>query len=909
MPNSWCFIVDGNGHLLPRGGSGELCYAGPQVGRGYWKLPEKTAEAFVNCPFLPGEQMYRTGDLARWNAEGQIECLGRIDHQVKLRGYRIEMGEIESLSASVPGVALAAAAVKQIGAAPHLVLYYTEKDGETATEEDLRQAIEHSSLAEYMIPDIYIKLPEMPKLPNGKINRKQLPEPEVSGKQEYAPPEDAKEEAVIAAMKTALGLTERIGALDSFFEWGGDSIKAIRMVSLLRQAGLTATVSDIMREKTIRRIAAVCRTEQQARISQETVSGPVGMPPIYAHFFASAYTNPAHFNQAALYRCRERVCESALQAAVDALTVHHDMLRTVCRDGQVFIRELDARIPIETADLREESDFRQAAEAVCTAIQTGIRMEEALLRVCLLRGAEADYVFFCAHHLIIDGVSWRILKEDLETAYVQAAKNAESIRLPKKTHAYTEYVKAMAAYRESCALIREAPYWKRAESRVRELRHRALREGRGKYGHLTLRLSEAETKEILSARLSVWRLEINDLWLTAVCESYMRLSGESSVSVQLEGHGREDIGGGLMTDRTVGWFTSMYPIVSEGLTGRPEEDLLSVKETLRRIPNRGVGYPLIRTPLDAQDSATPLISFNYLGEMDAERQADSFFRQETGISAGPAWDEGNYQGSALLINAIVLEGRLRLTLDYDQTEYAADAAEAFARGITESLKKAADCLRNAKERITPSDLGETQWNQETFDRALAGFSARGETIQRILPLSGMQEAMLLKHLTSPKSPAYRLVFIYRCGYLPTEESLNRAFRGLLRKHELLRGAIVHENVSVSRLAITDRAPKVEMLDYSRSKHPEQMVLNLRNELLKNGFDLQKKPLFRLIFVRASESSGYLLTVSHHIIQDGWSMQLYMDGLKAMLEETARRIRDPGGAPVLRGDSERGAEGR
>ena len=883
MPNSWCFIVDRNGHLLPRGASGELCYAGPQVGRGYWKLEEKTAEVFGDCPFVPGIRMYHTGDLARWNSDGLLECLGRIDHQVKLRGYRIEMGEIESLAASAPGVAMAAAAVKQTGGTPHLVLYYTEKEGETAEEEALRSAIEHSSLAEYMYPDVYMKLAEMPKLPNGKINRKQLPEPEISGKQAYTAPENAKEEAVIAAMKAALGLSEQVGALDSFFEWGGDSIKAIRMVSLLRQGGLTVSVSDIMREKTVRRIANACRENRNVRAEQQVLSGPAGVSPIYGHFFASRYAVPSHFNQAALYRCGGKADPAALQKALDALTEQHDMLRAVCRDGQVIIREAGTRIPAEYLDLRQAEDFRAAAEAACAEIQAGIRMEEALLRVCLLEGNEDDYVFFCAHHLITDGVSWRILRDDLESAYRQAAEGQTEIRLPEKTHSYPAYVKAMDAYRDSWAMDLEAPFWKRTERKVRGLPHRTLREGQGNYGHITLQAGKEQTKEILSARLGKWKLEINDLWLAAVCGSYLQLSGQDSVSVQMEGHGREDIGAGLLTDRTIGWFTSMYPAVFEGVTGKPETDLLTVKETLRKIPNKGAGYQLVRTPPDAAENATPWISFNYLGEMDAEEQEGCFFRQADGISSGPIWDERNYQGSALLINAFVRQGQLTLTLDYDRAVYSGEQAESFARQVTEKLSEAAECLREAEEQVTASDLGETEWSPAEFEAVRAEFAARGETIQRILPMSGMQEAMLLKHLTDPESPAYRLVFIYRCAWLPGEESLNRAFTRLLKRHEVLRSAIVHEGVSVNRQVITDRIPAVEMLDYSSSKNPEQMVLNLRKELLKKGFDLQRKPLFRLIFIRESENSGFLMTVSHHIIQDGWSMQLYMDDLKAMLE--------------------------
>ena len=191
-------------------------------------------------------------------------------------------------------------------------------------------------------------------------------------------------------------------------------------------------------------------------------------------------------------------------------------------------------------------------------------MDEALLRACLIVGPQADYLFLCVHHLIIDGVSWRVLNEDLQSAYTQALEGRQPIVLPQRTHAYPDYVAAMERHRHSYALSLEAPYWKRVETKVASLPHR---EGRGRFMHLTHSFSAEQTKSVLGANLAAWNMQINDLWLTAVAQSFLDFAGEEAVSVQMEGHGREDIGEELLTDRTIGWFTSMYPVVLEGMIG------------------------------------------------------------------------------------------------------------------------------------------------------------------------------------------------------------------------------------------------------------------------------------------------------------------------------------------------------
>ncbi|MBR4921149.1 MAG: amino acid adenylation domain-containing protein [Prevotella sp.] len=275
VANNWNFIVDTAGHLVPQGIAGELCFAGIQVGRGYWRLPERTATSFVDCPFVKQDRwgrpvrMYHTGDLCRWSDDGQIEYLGRIDTQVKLRGFRIELGEIESKALNIDGIRQAAAEVRKVQGNEHLVLYYTVVDGKTIDSDNIATTLKASSLAEYMVPDAYMRLDTMPMTPNGKINRKVLPIPELKRATEYIAPEGETEILFARIFSEVLGI-EQVGALDDFFEIGGTSLNAIKVIVEASKQGVQIVFNDLFNQKTPRALAAFVNSSEA-----ETTTGPV----------------------------------------------------------------------------------------------------------------------------------------------------------------------------------------------------------------------------------------------------------------------------------------------------------------------------------------------------------------------------------------------------------------------------------------------------------------------------------------------------------------------------------------------------------------------------------------------------------------------------------------------------------
>jgi amino acid adenylation domain-containing protein/thioester reductase-like protein len=289
--NNWNFIVDTAGNLVPQGVPGELCFAGVQVGRGYWRLPERTAQSFVDCPFVAKDRwgrpvrMYHTGDLCRWNDEGQIEYLGRIDTQVKLRGFRIELGEIESKALNIEGIRQAAAEVRKVMGNEHLVLYYTVAANSSQSEasqgpsavisdEEVRSALAASSLAEYMVPDAYMRLDTMPMTPNGKINRKALPMPELKRSIDFVAPEGETEQMFAQIFAEVLGI-EQVGALDDFFEIGGTSLNAIKVIVEASKKGVQIVFNDLFNQKTPRALATFVAERKEAPDAETVVSNYV----------------------------------------------------------------------------------------------------------------------------------------------------------------------------------------------------------------------------------------------------------------------------------------------------------------------------------------------------------------------------------------------------------------------------------------------------------------------------------------------------------------------------------------------------------------------------------------------------------------------------------------------------------
>ncbi|MCM3008271.1 plipastatin non-ribosomal peptide synthetase PpsC [Bacillus subtilis] len=726
--NSTAFILNQWGVLQPVGAVGELCVGGDGVARGYLGRPDLTKEKFVPHPFAPGDRLYRTGDLARWLSDGTIEYVGRIDDQVKVRGYRVELGEIETALRQIDGVKEAAvlARTAQTGS-KELFGYISVKAGTNA--EQVRSLLARS-LPNYMIPAYIIEMETLPLTSNGKLNRKALPEPDVASKQTYIPPRNELEEQLALIWQEVLGI-QRIGIEDSFFELGGDSIKALQVSARLGRYGLSLQVSDLFRHPKIKDLSPLIRKSERI-IEQGPVQGDVPWTPVQQWFFSQDIEERHHFNQSVMLFHSGRLSENAIRPALKKLAEHHDALRMVYRNDDRRWIQINQGIhesqlySLRISDLSQsESGWETKIKQEVADLQQSINLQEGpLLHAALFKTLTGDYLFLAIHHLVVDGVSWRILLEDLSAGYQQAAAG-QTIQLPPKTDSYQEYARRIQEYAQSSKLIREEAYWRSVEEQQDaelpyEIPHQVNIDF-SKRDSLNFSLTEADTAVLLQNVNHAYGTDTQDILLTAASLAICEWTGGSKLRIAMEGHGREHILPELDISRTVGWFTSMYPALISFENHRDElgTALKTVKDTLGRIPNKGVGYGMLKYLTHPENksitfSKTPEISFNYLGQFnDIERQ-DTF--RPSSLGSGKDITHTWKREQIIEMSAMAADKKLHFNLSYPPARFHRNTMEQLINRIEHFLLDIMKhCAGQQKTEKTLSDFSSQSLTAEDLD--------------------------------------------------------------------------------------------------------------------------------------------------------------------------------------------------
>ncbi|MGW8793015.1 amino acid adenylation domain-containing protein, partial [Streptomyces althioticus] len=643
--NTRLYALDERLRPVPVGVPGELYIAGSGVARGYLGRAALTAQRFVADPFAGvGERMYRTGDVVRWLSDGRLEFLGRVDDQVKLRGFRIEPGEVEAVLAGRPEVSQAAVVLREDRPGDkRLVAYVVAGAGGAADPEALRAHVA-GTLPEYMVPSAVVLLDELPLTLNGKLDRRALPAPDYGADTDRRGPRTEREKVLCGLFADVLGLAE-VGVDDGFFDLGGDSIMSIQLVSRARRAGLELSVRDIFEHRTVAALAEVV-TETGTAVAEEPGAGIGDMPltPIMRWFLERG--GPAdQFNQSRMVQVPASLRHEDLTAALGALLDHHDALRARLTAGPE--RRLEIRGPgaVDAGSVVRRVD---ASGLDDDALQNLVRAETVAARERLDLGAgrvvqavwfdrgdtRPGLLLLIVHHLVVDGVSWRILVPDLAEAHraVAAGRTAELQPVGTSLRRWAQRLTEVAG---DPARTAEADWW-RSVLRPGDplLGRRPLDPSRDTYAsarHLTLTLPTAVTERLLTRVPSAFRAEVNDVLLAAFALAWARRGGArgAGVLLDLEGHGREeDLVGGVDLSRTVGWFTSLHPVrvdagavdLADAFAGGPAAGAVvkRVKEQLREVPDKGIGYGLVRhlNPRTAplfDGLPTPQVAFNYLG--------------------------------------------------------------------------------------------------------------------------------------------------------------------------------------------------------------------------------------------------------------------------------------------------------
>ncbi|QNR66951.1 amino acid adenylation domain-containing protein [Paenibacillus peoriae] len=883
LANHRIFILDAHLQLVPPGVDGELCVAGVGLARGYLNHPELTAEKFVEHPFAPGERLYRTGDLARWLPDGNIEYLGRIDHQVKIRGFRIEIGEIEEQLLKIDSVQETIVIAREGKSGQELCAYLVA--GRPLTLGELRSALAQK-LPNYMIPAHFVQLPQMPLTPNDKIDRKALPAPEgnaLTGGAYVAPRNEA--ERTLADVWQAVLNADRVGVTDHFFELGGDSIKSIQVSSRLHQAGYKLEIRDLFKYPTISQLSLHVKPIGRT-IDQGEITGETALTPIQHWFFESSFADPHHFNQSVMLYRKERFDEETVRQVLQKLAEHHDALRMVFRKTEQGFSARNRAIQdgglftLDVFDFKDAENTAQAVEAKATDIQAGIDLENGpLVKAGLFRCADGDHLLLAVHHAVVDGVSWRILMEDFALGYEQAGKS-EEIRFSAKTDSYRTWSEQLAAYAQSPEMAKERAYWQAVEQIAvpavpKDLEADVTTQQDSE--SLFVRLTPEETELLLKRVHRAYNTEMNDILVTALGIAVRKWTGHERMRINLEGHGRESIGTDIDITRTVGWFTTKFPVVLEPETDRDlAYQIKQVKESLRRIPNKGLGYGVCRYLSKSEDGfiwgAEPEINFNYLGQFD-----DDVNQDEIGISSyssgSPASDR-QARSFVLDINGMVLDGALSLDLSYSRKQYRKETMEAFAQQFEKSLRELiTHCAGKENTELTPSDV---QFKGLTIAELeqIAQRSGHVGEIENIYSLTPMQKGMWFHNALDRQTAAYfeQTRFTMR-GALDVQ-LFERSWMELAKRHLVLRANFV-KGPAGEPLQIIYRDKPVGF-EYEELLHlqvdEKQAYLDKKAEDDKRrGFDMEYDALVRVTILRTEEQSYHVLWSFQHILMDGWCL--------------------------------------
>jgi amino acid adenylation domain-containing protein/non-ribosomal peptide synthase protein (TIGR01720 family) len=743
VPGLRLYILNRHLSPVPIGTAGELCVGGVGVGRGYFRDPKRTAAAFVPDPFGPdaGARLYRTGDLARYRPDGTIEFVGRTDHQVKIHGYRIEPGEIEARLLEQRGVleAVVMAREDQPGQR-RLVAYVTPDAPDTLDVQDVRRRLQ-DTLPEYMVPNFFVVLNTLPRSSNGKIDRRAMPVPDLAGPADrsYRPPVTPAEAALAKIWEDVLGLPQ-VGTQDNFFEVGGDSIVSLQVIARAKQIGLLLSPRQIFQHQTVAELAAVAGREAVVALEAEqgVIMGEAALTPIQCAFFELPLVNPHHWNQSVLLEAKEPLVESALETAVAALIAHHDAMRLRFVRTDDGWRQSHAPTPpgpfVHRVNLTALSDSERCRsfEAHTSRWQGSLNISEGpLIQVVWFEMGKdlPDRLLIVAHHLVIDGVSWRILLEDLQTAYRQAVQD-RPIHLPLKTTSFRQWTDRLRRYAEAEVMNHpSSAVWLTAQWEGSLLLPADDPSGSNREAAaetLTMSLDEENTEALLHRVSAAYGTQINDVLLTALTQTLGRWTGLKRVTIDLEGHGREDLFPELDVSRTVGWFTSVFPVTLEVTRSEsPGEALKTVKEQLRRIPGRGIGYGIVRylskEGLDAakvRPAARVPVGFNYLGQFDAVATEESPFILSA-ESVGKEHDPCNPMEYELDINASVVNGCLEVMWTYSRERYhpgtITSVAEAYLNDVRTLI---AHCLSPDVGGYTPSDFPNVELEQDALDAIL-----------------------------------------------------------------------------------------------------------------------------------------------------------------------------------------------
>ena len=928
----------------PPGVVGELYVAGACLGRGYHGRPALTAQRYVPSPFGPvGERMYRTGDLARENAHGQLECVGRVDAQTKIRGFRIEPAEVEAVCELHPGITQAVVVARQEPSGVRRLVAYVVQIGEGAVGDDgeggigavdlqfgvtaaeLRRFVA-ARLPDYMVPSAFVVLGRLPLGPTGKVDRAALPEPEFVG-EAYRAPRTETEKIITAAYADVLGV-ERVGVDDDFFAVGGDSLRSIQVVARARARGLVLTTREIFECRSAARLAEVAATRgDQVPVLAEEEGGGIGslpLPPVARHVFEHGVTS--RYAMSMVLELPAGIELSGLAATLDAVLDRHDLVRARLVPGDEPCMVVPEPGSVRATDLihRVSCDGRWDEPATVDAAK--IELDAATGRLDPEAGVMAGFVWFAPesgagkllvvlHHLVVDGVSWRILMSDLAEAW-QQVRSGTTAELPPVGTSARRWASALGSRALTPELAAELPFWRNVLAGPNPPLGTRMFDPAvdvmSTVDSVRVELPAEVTEAVLTRLPAAFNGTGTDVLLAALALALGRWQGaDRSTLVRLEGHGREeDFVPGADLSRTVGWFTSMYPArvdvrgteLADVLAGGPAAGraIKLVKEQLRGIPDKGMGFGLLRhlnpeTAAELADHRPPQLGFNYLGRI-SDTDVPEHLRAE-GWGPSPSWtaalipqpDPDLPALSALEVNAVATDGpddtHLQAIFMFPtgvlSRERTAELAELWVRTLS---GMAAYAARPDVGGLTPSDTPLVTVRQDEIET----WEARYGRLTDVWPVPPAQAGIQFQAAVAEGAfDVYHMQFVMQLSGPVAPERMRMAGQALLDRYPNLRSAFVTAASGDPVQVVPDHVEvpwrHIDATGYDEAERAAALERLLAQDRA-DQFDPTRPPLLRLALITHGPRRSDLVVTAHHTLFDGWSSPLVIAELSRLYAE-------------------------
>ncbi|MBF0121589.1 MAG: amino acid adenylation domain-containing protein, partial [Desulfobacterales bacterium] len=857
--NNYAYVLDNDLNPVPIGVYGELYIGGAGVARGYLNLEKLTKERFIKNPFVPHSRLYKTGDIVRFLPDGNLEFIGRNDTQIKLRGFRIELTEIESKIIEYPEISQCIAVLKiregSGESSKYIAAYYVSN--KSIDEKKLIEFLS-SCLPDYMIPSLFVHLNSMPINVSGKIDRKALPEPEITvDENDYIAPQSHLEKQIGEVWCELLNI-KRIGIRDDFFRIGGDSILSIQLASRLRNQNIKISVKDIFEYRTIEKISKHISRKRDLKIKSEDgiLFGSFDLLPVQKWFFEKGFKKPNHFNQSILVKVPELSIER-LNKVIEKIAYHHDALRiTFNEDGK---QSYNSKIKI--SDLKILNISGMAIEKVNKLLTDW----QAIFDISNVPLWQFGYIYgypdktariyIALHHLIEDAVSLRILIEDIKNIY-------EGGKLQDKTSSYRQWSETVKEYADKNKS--EIDFWKNQIENQTD-----YTEYESKLINKEIKFNKNITDLLLHKANSSYQTEINDLLLCSLAYSLKDLTHLDTNHITLESHGRENINNMIDVSRTIGWFTTMYP-VKLTLFSELSKSIKHIKESLRAIPNKGIGYGALKyygENEELKNHKLPKIVFNYLGQFD----------RNIGEYSGTSIHTDNHD-DILNINGIVIDGEMIFTLfgrlkDDDFNMF----TESFKQNLEYIIKH---CIEKDKTEYSPSDFKTVKINQEQIDKLQKVYD-----IEAIFPATSLQQGFIYHNLSQTEDDAYIIQVIFDYLNKVNLNYLKRAWELTIKTYPILRTSFNWDNEIIQ---IIDKKADLKWFEHDISdlEDKEAAIYEIQNRDRRERFNLIESGLLRLHIIKQSDEHYTFLMTIHHSITDGWSLALILNRVHDIYKKLA-----------------------